>query len=494
MRIGIISVQHESNTFLSTPTTLNLFRECQLLFGEPMQAACKDSNHEVSGFLAGLAEAGLDAVPVMSAWAMPAGTIAGDCCEALLRMLFDGLQQAGQLDGVLAAPHGAAVGAVRDFADFDGHWLARLRRAVGPDVPVIATIDPHANLSARMVDACDAVIAYRSNPHLDQKQRGLDAARLMQRTLAGEKRPTMAAAFPPVAINIERQLTEAEPCAGMYTLADRMLERPEVLSNSIVLGFPYADVAEMGSSFIVVTDNDPQLAQQLADELAAHVCTNRADFVGVFTGVEDAVEQALQGAGPVCLLDMGDNVGGGSAADGTFILHHLHERGDARAYVCLYDPESAALAAAAGAGGSVTLTMGGKTDALHGTALEAAVTVRSLHDGRFHDPQVRHGGRTDYNMGATAVVETATGITVCLTSQRTPPYSLVQISSCDLDPAAFDILVAKGVHAPVAAYREVCPTLIRVNTAGSTTADMRNLDYRNRRRPLFPFEEVLCRC
>ena len=96
--------------------------------------------------------------------------------------------------------------------------------------------------------------------------------------------------------------------------------------------------------------------------------------------------------------------------------------------------------------------MGGKTDALRGTALEAAVTVRSLHDGRFHDPQVRHGGRTDYNMGATAVVETATGITVCLTSQRTPPYSLVQISSCDLDPAAFDILVAKGVHAPVAAF------------------------------------------
>ena len=177
--------------------------------------------NEVSGFFEGLAESDIEAVPLFYAGTEPSGRITKDACDALMQMMFEQVEGAGGPEGWLVAPHGANVGEEEDYWDLDGYWLSRLRRIVGKETPIICTIDPHANLSERMIAACDATIAYRSNPHLDQKEVGLLASRLMARTLRGEVRPTQAAAFPPIAINIERQLTGYAPCRPMYELADR---------------------------------------------------------------------------------------------------------------------------------------------------------------------------------------------------------------------------------------------------------------------------------
>src|SRR4029077_17358725 len=152
----------------------------------------------------------------------------------LLARLEAPIARAGSFDGLLVAPHGATVAA--NHADADGHWLSRLRQRFGRTFPIIGTLDLHANVSPKMVAACDALIAYRTNPHLDQRQRGIDAAKLMARTVHGEGKPTMAAAFQPLAINIERQLTAERPCRTVYDYADAMLAEPGVLSNSLILG------------------------------------------------------------------------------------------------------------------------------------------------------------------------------------------------------------------------------------------------------------------
>lgn len=489
MRAGIISLIHESNTFISTPTTIDMFRRDGLLTGREVADRFAGGHHEISGFIQGLDEAGIEAVPIFYASTPPSGTISRDTCEELMHIMFEAFQRAGPLDGMLVAPHGANAGEGDEYRDLDGHWLTRLRQTVGSDMPIISTIDPHANLSPRMIAACHATMAYRTNPHLDQKQRGLAAAHLLARTLRGKVRPTQAAAFPSVAINIERQSTAAPPCLPMYQRADEWLNHPRVLSDSIVLGFPYADVEEMGSAFIAVTHDDPDLAQRIADDLAHYLIAHREEFVGQFIGVEEAVDRALNMKGPVCLLDMGDNVGGGSAADGTLLAHELHRRNQGRTFLCLYDPDATVEAINAGVGGRLHLVMGGKTDDRHGPPLEASVTVRSLHDGRFTESEIRHGGQTAFNMGATAVVETETGLTVSLTSRRIVPVSLGMMTSCGLAPADFQIIIAKGVHAPVAAYQPVCAALIRVDTPGATTADMRRFEYRHRRKPMYPFEE-----
>lgn len=487
MRVGLIALQHESNTFLPTPTTLDDFRRGVLATGADLLRHYESAHHEVGGFIEGLRTAKIEAVPIFAAWATPSGTVVAEAYRQLLDMILRGLDEAGKLDGLLVAPHGAAV--CESEPDMDGHWLAILRQRIGVQKPMICTLDPHANVSRRMIESCDATIAYRTNPHLDQRARGLEAAALMGRTLRGEIRPTQAASFPSVAINIATQETDAPPCSLLIARADAERVKPGVLSNSAVLGFPYADVPEMGSSFIAVTDDDRALAQRSADALADWLVAHRHDYVGKLPGVEEAVDQALHLKGPVCLLDVGDNVGGGSPADGTLIAHALHAR-RARSFVCLYDPAAAARAAAAGSGAMLDFEMGGKTDDLHGKPLRASVTIISLHDGSFTETQPRHGGKTSYDLGRTAIVETDGGVTIQLTSRRTPPFSLNQLLSCGVKPQAFHVLVAKGVNAPIAAYRPVCRHILRVNTPGVTTADMTLLPFRHRRRPMFPFEEI----
>ena len=490
MRAGIISLIHESNTFSATPTTIEFFRRDGLLIGDQIREEFAGGHHQISGFLKGLDGTGIEGVPIFYASTAPSGTITRKTCDELIKVMFQALDEAGPVDGFLVSPHGANAGEGSDYRDLDGFWLSKLRERVDPTTPIICVIDPHANLSERMVTACDATIAYRSNPHLDQKERGLEAADLIVRTLKREIKPVQRASFPPFGINIERQGTSEWPCLPLYDLANAQLSENGVLSNSIVLGFPYADVEEMGSSTIVVTDNDPDLAQRSANEIADYMVAHREEFVGEYTSVEDAVDQAVGIQGPVCLLDMGDNVGGGSSADSTLIAHEIHRRSDTTGFVCLYDPEAQDRARASGVGNRVRLAMGGKTDDRHGAPLTTEVTVQSLHNGIFEESEVRHGGYTHFNMGPTAVVTTASGLTISLTRLRTAPVSLGVVTSIGLEPSDFQILVAKGVHAPVAAFKPVCRKLIRVNTSGATAADMRTFQYRHRRKPMYPFEEL----
>ncbi len=485
MRIGIVGLRHESNTFLSTSTDLPLWER---MIGDDVRERWAGTHNEMGGFLTGLEADRATAVPVYSALATPAGTITAGALEVLTEELFSELERRGPYDGLLAAAHGAAVSEFH--ADADAYWLRTLRDTVGADTPIVCTVDAHANLSQDMLDATDALISYRSNPHLDTHDRGLEAARLVVRAVRGEVRPTQVGAFPPVAINILQQGTTVEPCLPLYELAEGLREREGVLSVSICLGFPYADVPEMGTSFNVITDGDPGLAARTAGTLAAYLVARRGEFVPELVSPKEAVEKAADAPGPVCLLDMGDNVGGGSAGDGTTLASVVHQRGGPKTFIALFDPGGVAAAREAGVGSSIELEVGGKTDHLHGTPLPLRATVRSLHDGRWEESEVRHGGNPRFDMGETAILETDRGLTVQLTSKRVAPFSLGQITSCGLDPAEFQILVAKGVHAPVPAYEPVCPTIIRVNTPGSTSADMLSLPFRQRRRPLFPFEDV----
>jgi microcystin degradation protein MlrC len=479
-RVGIIALLQESNTFIRQRTTLAYFEQDLLLEGEAVRDRLAASHHEIGGFFGGLVAAGIEAVPVFVARAVPFGMMTADTLDALLKRMMAALDRAGRLDGVLVAPHGANV--AENIADVDGHWLSLLRHRLGAQIPIIGTLDLHANLSPAMVSACDALIGYRTNPHLDQHARGLEAAALMARTLRGEVRPTMAAAYPPMVINIAAQATAEPPCKGLYALADQMLQTPGVLSNTLLLGFPYADVPEMGPAAIVVTDNDPAAAQRQADELAAQWLGRREAFEPKLIGVEEAIDQAAKLEGPVCLLDMGDNVGGGSPGDGTVLTRALHAR-RMSAFVCLADAESVAAATTAGVGAHLRLRLGGKADPQrHGDPLELDVTVRGLTIGRFDEPSPRHGGITTFDQGPTAVVDCDSGLTLMLTTRRMPPFSLRQLTANGVDPAAFHVLVAKGVHAPVAAYAPVCRHLIRVDTPGVTCADLTQFEYRLARR------------
>ena len=489
MRVGIVALQHETNTFIAEPTGIDAFRGGLLATGAAFRGAVEDSNHELAGFFAGLDEAGVAAVPLLGARAMPYGLVSGAAYAELKRRLLAEVGGQLPLDGLLVAPHGAGVG--ETAADLDGDWLQAVRALVGPQVPIVATGDPHANLSPRMAAAVDAIIAYRSNPHVDQRERGLEAARLLADRLRGRVTPQLAAVFPPLGISIDKQCTDEAPLAPLMERIEAVRQRPEILTASLWLGFPYADVPEMGAAVTVVSDGDAAAAQREADGIALALWQMRAELQVDLPNVPDAVERAQTLPAPVCLLDVGDNVGGGSAGDGTALAAALQRRGDGKAFVCIYDPESVAAAETAGVGAVRSFRIGGKTDRLHGDTLALECRILDLFDGRFYEPEVRHGGVQHYDQGRTALVETDRGVTFMLTSKRVAPVSIHQLTDFGIDPDSFRCIVAKGVNAPLAAYREVCPSFIRVDTPGSTAAAMTGFHFRHRRRPLYPFEPDL---
>lgn len=478
MRVGIVSLMHESNTFAVDRTSLSAFQRDRLLTGEAVREHLAGTHHEVGGFFDGLAAEGIEAVPVFAAWTMPSGTIDAMSARELTIRHAQAMRQVGPLDGWLVAPHGAAVSG--GGFDFDGDWLEWQRKTVAP-APVVGTLDLHANLSPRMASSADAWLAYRTNPHLDQHATGVDAAKLMARILRKEVRPATAAAFPPLVVNIEAQATAESPCRELMAAADDLRRRPGVLAVSVLLGFPYADVEEMGAALTVTTDGDPELAKQYATELAGWWWDHRKQFCGKLISPADAVRAAAAAPEPVCLLDMGDNVGGGSPADSTVLIHELIRQTVGPAFAVLNAPAAVEVCRQVGIGGVAELSVGQPP-------LSVRFTVRGLFDGTFEEPEPRHGGLRRYDQGPTTVVSTDTGLTLMLTSRRTAPFSLRQLTAFGVQPELFRVLVAKGVHAPVAAYAPVCRTLIRVNTPGVTSADLSYFTYRQRRRPLYPFE------
>ena len=307
----------------------------------------------------------VEVVPLLFAMTNPIGTITSDAFERIVGEMLDLLRQQGPWDGVLLANHGAAVS--EDYPDADGEITARVRALVGPDVPIGLSPDMHANLSQQMIDNATVTVGYRTNPHLDPRPRARECAELIVRTIRGEIHPVQALEMPPVAINIVKQFTGEEPMRGLVQDVEEVMARPGMLSASVAEGYPYADVAEMGMSFLAVHDGDAAAARDAARWMARRAWDRRAEFVGDTPSPDDALRARGCGArGPVVLMDVGDNIGGGSPGDSTVLLEAAQRLGVRRFLQTLCDPQAVAACVAAGVGQTVELKVGAKTDDQHG--------------------------------------------------------------------------------------------------------------------------------
>ena len=486
-RIGIAGFLHESNTFLPVATTYEHFASTCLVRGDELPRRWRGTHHELGGFLEGAERYGFQVVPLVSTFAMPSGTITPDAFERIAGEMVERLRAALPLDGLLLALHGATVS--EEYPDADGEVLARLRAVVGPDFPIVNTLDLHANISPGMISGANATVVYRSNPHLDQRERGLEAAGLMDRLLRGEIRPVQALAAPPLLIQIGKQYTSEQPAQGLYDDLQQVLTWPGILSASVAMGFNYSDVEEMGASFLAVADNDPALARRAANWMASRAWERRAEFVSHLPSPEEAVRMAASSSeSPVALMDIGDNVGGGSPGDSTILFAEVLRQQAPNAMVILYDPEAVRACVAAGVTATVDLRVGGHTDRLHGDPVPVRGRVRTISDGIFYETQVRHGGWGAGDQGVTVVVETEQQHTIVLTSRRMAPMSLEQVLSLGIHPERKRILIVKGVVAPRAAYAPVAPRILLVDTPGVTSDNPSHFTYRHRRKPVYPLE------
>jgi microcystin degradation protein MlrC len=490
----VAGLAHESNSFSAQPTRVPDFlplvvaREAEAFAREALQ-----SSTTVSGFVEAARELDLDVVPGVLLDATPAGPVERATFETLTGRLLDDLAHL-RPDGVYLSLHGAMV--VEGLPSGDAELVRRVRATVGAKVPIVVTHDFHANITDEIVATSDALVTYKENPHIDTKACGRKAAALMAGILRGTVRPTQALYKPPMLYNIGFQQTRALPLLPIVEETRRLETEPGLLAASVAGGYQYADVPQMGPGVVVLTDGDRARAEREARRLGDLLWATRRQTIPAFPDATAAVEAALAHARPpVVLLDMGDNVGGGAAADGTFLLHELMRRGASGWVVVLADPAAVSAAVAAGVGQSLAVDVGGKTDGLHGAPARVAGRVRSLHDGRFVDPEVRHLGASSYDMGRTAVIEESSSTPelpslIVLTTRRAPPYSLEQLVSLGIHPERQRVLVVKGVVAPRAAYEPIAGSLIAVDTPGATSVDPRRLPYTTVRRPLFGLDRL----
>jgi microcystin degradation protein MlrC len=482
--VAVGSIMHESNSFNPSATTLDDFTFVDPGAGIGDQWA--KGSTEMAGFIEGGAEAGFDMRPTIYVRATPKGAVTRDAFERLTGELIAKIKAIGKIDAVFLALHGAMY--VEDFPQADEEIIRRVRNAIGKDLPLVVTHDFHANISPEIANLCDVLVVYKQTPHLDTKERGLQAAGILRRWLAGEVKPVQAIVKPPMIYNIVFQNTYAEPFRSL-TQASIALEQsnPKVLAASVAGGYQYNDVPWIGPAIVVVTDNDRALAEREAERLSELMWATRDQIQLDLPDAARAVREAMQAPKfPVALFDTGDNVGGGSAGDSTFLLEELLKQKAEGWVVVLYEPEALAAAKRLGIDGEFDMLVGGKSDDMHGKPVRVRGKVRSLHAGRYLEPAVRHGGSRYWDNGHTAVIE-AEGSTpdlqnlLVLTAKRTYPMSLHQIISVGIYPERQKILVVKGTVAPRAAYEPVAAQIVLVDTPGATRVNPARFQFRRAR-------------
>lgn len=481
---------HETHSFASDITTMENFRLYKLVEGEELRAAFRGTSTEIGGAMNALENLSLetlsvDVVPGFCAGALPSGPIAQETWEELRRRLLASIEASGA-DAVFLSLHGAMV--VQGDPDPEGRLVADVRERVGADVPIAVTLDFHANLGPQLVAAADAVVAYDTYPHTDFAERGAEAAQLLVRMLQGErfaKGLVQLPLIPPV----PAQATAVSPMKELMALAHSFEGDDGATFVSWMAGFPYGDVPRMGMSAVITSALGEAHVAEVARTLAKAAWDVRDQFVADVVPVDEAVRKAKEAPrGPVVLVDVADNIGGGTPGDGTALLAELVAQRVGGSVVTIADKESVEAAWQAGVGGRVRMEVGGKADSFHGDPVPFEGTVRWAGDGRFTLTGNWMTGLT-FDPGRSAVVENDDGITIVLSERKVPPFDAGVLRSVGLQPETCRVIVAKSAIAWQAAYGAFAAEAIYVDTPGICTPRLERLPYRQRRSPLLPFDE-----
>ncbi|MCP5152961.1 MAG: M81 family metallopeptidase [Ectothiorhodospiraceae bacterium] len=481
-RIAIGGFQHETNTFSPHRADLEAFRTVsafpRLPSGDDLLTEMRELNISIGGFIKASEARGHTLVPTLWAMAVPSAHVTDEAFEHVVGRIVDGIRGAGALDAVYLCLHGAMV--TESYQDGEGEILRRVREVVGPDVPLVASLDLHSNTTAQMVEQSDALVAYRTYPHVDMARTGQRTADLLQWMLDTGRRPAKALRRTDFLIPLVWQCSMIEPAAGIYAGLDA-LETGGVRSVSFSPGFPPADIAECGPSVFAYGDTQAD-ADRAADAVFAQVDGARARWNGELLTPDEAVRRASAGyrGKPFVLADTQDNPGAGGASDTVGLLEAL-VRLDARdaVFACVYDPPAAAAAHAAGVGATLTLAIGAGSGQPGQTPFSGTFTVDAVSDGEFVGTGPMAGGRR-FRMGPCALLRIG-GVRVLVASGRAQVLDQAILRHIGIDPTAERILAIKSSVHFRADFQPIAEQVLVVVSPGPNFADHTAVTYSNLR-------------
>lgn len=483
MRIFTASLATETNTFSPIPTSRATFEET--FYKPPGQHPDETKLCTAPLFVARrrAAQEGFTLIEGSSFWAEPSGTIDRGSFESMRDEILGQLAAALPVDAVLMGFHGALV--AEGYDDAEGDMLQRIRAIVGPDCVIGAEYDPHCHLSEKRATTADVTVLFKEYPHVDVVPRAEELLTMVLATVRGEIRPTVSLYDPRM---WDFYPTTTEPMRSFVDEIRAMEGHNGILSISVAHGFMHADVPDMGSRVLVITDGDKAAGDALAETLARRLWEGRGHWCRPVQPLEEALDEAFAHDGLAIVAEPWDNAGGGAASDNTLSLHALIERGAQRVAVApVWDAQAVDFCHAAGLGATIKLRFGGKASAASGMPVDAEVKVVGL--GRdawqmFGDASVPLGDTAAIRIGPDGE-----GIDVILISSRTQALGTELFTHLELDPSAYDVLVLKSAQHFAGAFGPLASLILSARSGGACPTELTVHPYTKVRRPLWPLDE-----
>jgi microcystin degradation protein MlrC len=488
-RIYLASLFHETHTFLSERTDLDRFQVCR---GNEILSRRGDGS-PVGGVLSTAERHCWTIVPGPAYFAMPSGTVCHEVFERFWADMAASLRPAlaEGLDAFFLVLHGAMV--TDQEEDPEGELLARIRRLDGAEaLPIFGLFDLHANFTQRMASLSDGLVAYRENPHTDAFESAVRAADLLARCLAEGVRPRTFAVHAPVVWPPTGTATADRPMRDLERLArDIEAAEPDIWAVNVVAGYAYADVRDAGVAFSIVTSGHRRPALIL-ERLVDTAVALRKLGVPQELSIDEAISRLPQeSSGPTLLVETADNIGGGAPGDGTGVLRVLLRHHIAPSCVIINDPQAVVALRGVPVGSRARASIGGKLNPFDQGQVELEVEVVSRSNGRFtledRRSHLASVEGTKIDMGPSLVVR-ANGVTILLTSRKTPPFDLGQLRCQGIEPCSMRVIGVKAAVAHRRAYEPLAAASYTVATPVPCPSDLRRLPYVRLRRPVFPLD------
>lgn len=484
MRIVTAAFAHETSTFTPVKTPLeNFFERFGPIRGNEIIERFRGTNKVTGGFIEGAEAHGFELIATLYAEAHPSGPVSRIDFDTLVNQMIELMEHARPFDGVLLELHGSMV--AEGIDDGEGAILEAVRKLVGPDIPIVGQLDIHSGLSPKMIEMADVLIGRETYPEVDMAERGRECADVIYRILTEGLKPTMALHRIPMIWGIH-QVTAHPPMLEAIQRLHAIEEDPDVICGSIATGYPLADTPHMGSSVYIVTNDNLEKAQALADELGSWIYERKEVWQGPMPATRDAIEEARRiGKYPVILADRNDNTGGGSPGDSTGQLQAFIEANLEDACILyIVDPQAIAKCHEAGAGARIEIEVGGYSSPLQGKPIKMQAEVVAVSDGRF-----RYGGAMlaglESSMGPSAYIRQGS-IHVVLVTVREQPFDTAFAETLGLNVKGMKWIGVKSAAHFRSGFESWAGHIVVVSEPGVHSAE--NVPFKNLGRRLYPLD------
>lgn len=481
MKILIASFSHESNTFAKYKTLKDKFG---ITYGKKIVERHRNVRSYLGGMIVQADKLPVELVPTISIGTGPSGTIEKKTFESLRDEFIEKITAEKDIDAICLSLHGGGV--AEGYSDIEGEILSKLRAKVDQSIPIISTLDLHANLSEKMVENATALLGVNHYPHTDMYDRGEEAMQLTYDIVQEKVNPVMK--MKKIPLLVFPSTSYQSPVKDINEYCWDIEKNKDIIDCTFFHGFARADIPETGASVLTITNDNDKLCEKVNDEVSQRIWKDREAFSKEFPSPSEAIEQALTySEGPIVINETSDNPGSGAPGDGTYLLRSLLEKNPHKtAFGFMTDPEVVEKAFAAGVGKVIDVELGGKTDELHGSPVEVTAYVKSLTDGQFiRTTPMGQGGQANYGKSVRLVIGQV-DVIVCTRKAQTTDEQIFLLHGINVHD--YNIIALKSAQHFRAAFQPIAKEIITSDSPGTSTSNPKFYDYKNVKRPIYPLD------